>query len=205
VEVFAKVASLVEQDEASGRPGQDLQPVATPCRAALQDRRPSRKALEKSEGHAGPAPVAKQPVRYTARTGESAFAETVKKEIGGSSMGRAWLLNLATDFSDEWQTFMSKPSNGLAFAVERRLLPSADQGGKVTAIYLHYEPVKDPVDDLSRQAIELQVGTDQYKLKPAPSRRDCAATSGTGPDPDDGRQLLLGSSRFRVTRSRTAA
>ncbi|HEX8108460.1 MAG TPA: hemopexin repeat-containing protein [Kofleriaceae bacterium] len=108
-------------------------------------------------------------VRYTARSGGSAFAETVKNAVGGTSE-RAWLLNLATDFSDEWQAFLSKPSAGMAFTVERRNLPGASEK-EVTGVYLHYEMVEDPVDDLSRQAIQLESGPagpqqSKYLLKP---------------------------------------
>jgi hypothetical protein len=93
-------------------------------------------------------------VRYTARTGGSTFAETVKNALGGKSRDSAWLLNLATDFSDKWQAFMNKPSDGMVFSVERSRLPNASDR-KVTGVYLHYELVEEPVDDLSRQAVTL--------------------------------------------------
>jgi hypothetical protein len=92
--------------------------------------------------------------RYTARTGGSVFAQTVKSAIGGKSRDTAWLLNLASDFPDKWQAFMNKPSDGMSFLVERRRLPGASDG-KVTGVYLHYELVDQPVDDLTRQAVIL--------------------------------------------------
>jgi len=101
-------------------------------------------------------------VRYTARTGGSAFAETVKSTLGKKPTERAWLLNLASDFSDDWQAFLSKPAKAMTFTVDRRRLPGASEGAKVTGVYLHYEPVEDPVDDLSRQAITLN----NVQLKP---------------------------------------
>src|SRR5262249_42787298 len=54
-------------------------------------------------------------VRYTARTGGSAFTQTVKNELGKKSRERAWLLNLAFDFPDQWQAFMNRPADGMTF------------------------------------------------------------------------------------------
>jgi hypothetical protein len=93
-------------------------------------------------------------VRYTARTGGSAFAETVKNALGGKTRDTAWLLSLATDFSDKWQAFLNKPADGMVFSVERSRLPGASDR-KVTGVYLHYEMTEDPTDDLSRQAVTL--------------------------------------------------
>jgi hypothetical protein len=93
-------------------------------------------------------------VRYTARTGGSAFAEAVKSAIGGKAMERAWILNLAADFPDRWQAFMNKPGDGMSFAVERHRLPGAS-ANQVTGVYLHYDLVDEPVDDLGRQAVTL--------------------------------------------------
>jgi hypothetical protein len=93
-------------------------------------------------------------LQYTALSGGDAFAETVKKEIGKQARDRVWLLNLAYDFSTEWQVFMNSPKDGLTFTVERSRLPGAT-GKKVTGVYLHYDMTEDPIDDLSRQAIDL--------------------------------------------------
>src|SRR5262249_57070661 len=91
-------------------------------------------------------------VRYTARTGGNAFAETVKSALGGKARDRAWLLNLAFDFPHAWQAFMNRPSEAITFAVERSRLPGASDH-RVTGVYLHYDPAADPVDDLSRQTV----------------------------------------------------
>jgi hypothetical protein len=93
-------------------------------------------------------------LQYTALSGGDAFAETVKSAVGGKARERAWLLNLAYDFPEEWQAFMSKPADGLSFAVERSRLPGATDK-KVTGVYVHYDMTEDPVDDLSRQSISL--------------------------------------------------
>jgi hypothetical protein len=63
-------------------------------------------------------------------------------------------LNLASDFPDRWQAFMNRPTDGMRFTVDRRRLPNAGSGN-VTGVYLHYEMVDDPVDDLGRQAVAL--------------------------------------------------
>lgn len=103
-------------------------------------------------------------VQYTARPGGSAFAETVKNAVGKSSTERAWLLNLATDYSDAWQTFMNNPAAGLSFTVEQHNLPGAT-GKQVTGIYLHYELVTDPEEDISRQGLKLAYGSSNVPLK----------------------------------------
>jgi hypothetical protein len=104
-------------------------------------------------------------VQYTARPGGDAFAETVKSAVGGKALEKAWLLNLAHDFPNEWAAFMNNPSGGMSFAVERSRLPGAT-GKKVTGVYLHYELVEEPAEDLSRQPLSLN-GTE---LKPGSSR-----------------------------------
>jgi hypothetical protein len=105
-------------------------------------------------------------VQYTARQGGSTFAETVKSALGSASGERAWLLNLASDYSDAWQAFMSNPSAGITFSVERRNLPfAADR--RVSGVYLHYEPTTDPEDDLSRQALTLTAAQNTAQLKPS--------------------------------------
>lgn len=93
-------------------------------------------------------------VHYTARVGGSPFAEAAKNAISGKSRESVWLLDLAADAPDSWQAFMSNPSGGLSFTVERRNLPGAADR-KVTGVYLHYELAPDPVDDFSRQAVKL--------------------------------------------------
>lgn len=100
-------------------------------------------------------------LRYTARAGGSALAEAAKKELGRKAMQRAWLLDLASDFSTEWQAFMSRPSDGMRFAVERSRLPGASER-KVTGVYLHYQLAEEPVDDLGRQPLKLN----DIQLKP---------------------------------------
>lgn len=104
-------------------------------------------------------------IQYTALQGGSAFAETVKSTVGNASSERAWLLNLATDYSDAWQAFMSSPSQGMAFTVDRRALPHASER-RVTGVYLHYELAMEPEDDLSRQGITLSAGQSSVQLKP---------------------------------------
>ena len=105
-------------------------------------------------------------VRYTARTGGSVLAETAKNTLGKQQRDTAWFLNLATDFSDRWQAFMNKPSDGLVLSVERSRLPQASSN-KVTGVYLHYELVDEPVDDFSRQAMTLSApGQREIQLKP---------------------------------------
>jgi hypothetical protein len=104
-------------------------------------------------------------LQYTALSGGDAFTEAVKNLVGGKARQRACLLNLAQDFADEWHAFLSKPAEGMRFAVERRRLPGASEK-KVTGVYLHYDLAKDAVDDFSRQAISLN-GT---VLKPSSSK-----------------------------------
>lgn len=96
-------------------------------------------------------------LQYTARQGGSAFAETVKSAIGGKTKESAWLLNLAADYSDAWQAFMSRPADGIAFTVERSSLPGASTK-QVTSVYLHYEPANDAEEDISRLGMRLTAG-----------------------------------------------
>lgn len=103
-------------------------------------------------------------VQYTARPGGSAFAEAVKKAVGKEPTERAWLLNLATDYSDAWQSFMNNPAAGLSFTVEQRNLPGASSK-QITGIYLHYELVTDPEEDISRQGLKLAYGSSNIPLK----------------------------------------
>jgi hypothetical protein len=93
-------------------------------------------------------------VQYTALAGGDAFAEVAKSAVSRLARPRASLLNLASDFPDEWQAFMNNPGGGMGFAVERRRLPGATDK-KVTGVYLHYELAEDPVDDLGRQTVTL--------------------------------------------------
>jgi hypothetical protein len=104
-------------------------------------------------------------VQYTARPGGSAFADTVKNALGRAPSERAWLLNLASDYSDAWQSFMANPAAGISFTVDRRNIPDAAER-RMTGLYLHYELATDPVDDVSRQALTLRVGTTSVPLKP---------------------------------------
>jgi hypothetical protein len=108
-------------------------------------------------------------VHYTALSGGDAFAEVVKSAVGKAPQERAWMLNLAYDFSDEWAVFMSKPAEGMRFAVERARLPGAT-GKAVTGVYLHYDLAEDPADDMSRQAMTLNGHT----LRPAASKTGLA-------------------------------
>ncbi|OJH33892.1 hemopexin repeat-containing protein [Cystobacter ferrugineus] len=93
-------------------------------------------------------------VQYTALAGGEPFTEVVKNAVAKMAQTRACLLNLASDFPDEWQAFMNNPGGGMKFAVERRRLPGATDK-KVTGVYLHYELAEDPVDELGQQAVNL--------------------------------------------------
>jgi hypothetical protein len=105
-------------------------------------------------------------VQYTARPGGSGFEDNVKNTLSRASSERAWLLNLAADYSDAWQAFMSDPAAGISFSVERRNLPGAADR-RVTGLYLHYELATDPEDDLSRQGLTLRSGSLNVPLKPS--------------------------------------
>jgi hypothetical protein len=143
-------------------------------------------------------------VRYTARTGGRVFAETVKSSLGGKARDTAWLLNLATDFSAEWQAFMNRPSDGMVFSVERSRLPGASDR-KVTGVNLHYETVEEPVDDLSRQAITIN----GLQLKPGAFKTGISLPLfDQGQDPAHATWKLLpagGADKFNTGNLRTIA
>ncbi|HEY6877044.1 MAG TPA: hypothetical protein VI299_03455 [Polyangiales bacterium] len=104
-------------------------------------------------------------VQYTARSGGSSFAEAAKSLLGKTSNERAWLVNLAADYSDAWQAFMNNPAAGIAFTVDRNSLPGASTNA-VSGVFLYYELTSEPEEDLSRQALKLSPSPDNQQLKP---------------------------------------
>jgi hypothetical protein len=102
-------------------------------------------------------------VQYTAITGGESFADAVKKKLKPKDRGQ--LFNVAYDFADAWSAFLSEPTRGVAFALDRKQLPSATDG-RITAAYLQYELTDaGAADGLARLKLKL---TDNSKA-PAPT------------------------------------